>query len=160
MKALLCLGKLTKLGVVQVDSDREASMRLKNTWLAWDGRNLHICTVKGTTTAKLPATVVARHKKFHTVGPRGKPFVGDCPTPVGRCTLLGLVKSLIYTVPRKISSPEKNPYRWNHAFGDTGHAGGEYPKRVMPALVKDQNGNLFIKRRKGNIFKVDDWIRG
>jgi hypothetical protein len=106
VKALLCLGKLVKLEVVEVDSDREANLSIKNKWLAWDGRNLHICTVKGTTTAKLPAAIASRHKKFHNAGPRGKPFVGECPSPVGRCTQLGLVKALIYTVPRKISSPE------------------------------------------------------
>jgi len=30
----------------------------------------------------------------------------------------------------------------------------------MPALVRDSRGNLFIKRRKGNIFTVDTWLRG
>ena len=71
------------------------------------------------------------------------------------------MKALVYTVPRKINSPEKNPYQWHHAFGDTGHKGGDhYPERVMPALMKDQKGNLFFKRRPGNIYKVDQWIRG
>jgi hypothetical protein len=155
MRALLCLGKLIKL---EFADGRKASV--KNRWLAWDGRNLHICTVKGTTKQKLPAAVVAKHRTFHDADPKGQPFIGDCPTPVGRLTQVGLVKALVYTVPRKITSPEKNPYQWHHAFGDTGHEGGNYPEKVMPALVKDQKGNLFFKRRPGNIYRVDQWIRG
>ncbi len=156
MKALLCLGKLIKL---ELADGKKPSV--KNRWLAWDGRNLHICTVKGTTKASLPSAITAKHRKFHGQDPKGQPFVGDCPTPVGRCTQVGLVKALVYTVPRKINSPEKNPYQWHHAFGDTGHEGGDsYPERVMPALMKDQKGNLFFKRRPGNIYKVDQWIRG
>ena len=35
-----------------------------------------------------------------------------------------------------------------------------YTPKVMPALCQDSKGNLFIKRRKGNIFTVDTWLRG
>jgi hypothetical protein len=155
VRSLLCLGKLVKL---ELASGKKASV--KGRWLAYDGRNLHVCTVNGTTKAKLPAAVAARHRKFHGMEPKGEPFCGDCPSPQGKLTQLGLLKALVYTVPKKIKSPEKNPYHWHHAFGDTGHAGGEYPESVMPSLMQDTRGNIFIKRRKGNIFKVDDWIRG
>lgn len=161
MRALLCIGKLIKLELVEESSDREAKLSLKDKWLAWDGRNLHICTVKGTTNARLPANIAGKHRKFHNADPQGKPFVAECPSPSGKTSRVGLVKALVYTVPRKINSPEKNPYHWHHAFGDTGHKGGDhYPKSVMPALMKDQKGNLFFKRRNGNIYKVDQWIRG
>ena len=155
MRALLCLGKLVKL---ELNEGKKASV--KGRWLAYDGRNLHICTVTGTSKAKLPAAVARRHRKFHGMDPKGEPFCGDCPSPHGKLKQLGLLKALVYTVPKKINSPEKNPYHWHHAFGDTGHAGGTYPESVMPALMQDERGNVFIKRRKGNIFKVDDWIRG
>lgn len=85
----------------------------------------------------------------------------DAPSPTGVLAKVGLVKSLTYEVPTRIRSPEKNRYRWHHAFGDTGHKGGDtYPERVMPALLRDARGNLFIKRRPGNIFTVDTWLRG
>lgn len=74
---------------------------------------------------------------------------------------VGLLKSLVYYVPSKIRSPGKNKYLWHHAFGDTGHKGGDsYPIKVMPMLQRDSAGNLFIKRRPGNIFRVDNWLRG
>lgn len=154
MKALLCLGKLALLRVI----GKKVSVRKK--WLAWDGRNLHICTVSGTVRAKLPSGLVAKHRKFHRVPPQGLPFKGDAPTPKGKLTHIGLLRGLVYTVPRQIRSPEKNPYRWDHKFGDTGHNGGDYPESVMPMLMKDSAGNLFIRRRKGNIYSVDEWIRG
>ena len=155
MKALLCIGRLTKL-----ELQPRGSIGLRNKWLAWDGRNLHICTVSGTMRAKLPAAITAKHRKFHDAPPKGEPFRGDCPKMQGKLTEIGLVKALVYIVPRKINSPQKNPYKWHHKFGDTGHEGGSYPERVMPMLVKDQAGNLFFKRRKGNIYSVDQWLRG
>ncbi len=160
MKSLLCIGRLTKLELVEPDSDKVATLRLKDKWLASNGRDLYICTVKGTTTAKLPPGIRKKHKKFHDAEPKGQPFVGECPSKSGPTTMLGLVKALVYTVPRKIHSPEKNPYLWHHSFGDTGHEGKEYPKRVMPALLRDAKGNLFFKRRPGNIYRVDQWLRG
>ena len=160
MKSLLCIGRLIKLELVEPDSDKVATLRLKGKWLASNGRDLYICTVKGNTTAKLPAGIRKKHTKFHDAPPKGQPFIGDCPTKSGPTKVLGLIKALVYTVPRKINSPEKNPYLWHHAFGDTGHEGKEYPKRVMPALLKDAKGNLFFKRRPGNIYRVDQWLRG
>lgn len=160
MKSLLCIGRLIRLELVEPDSDKVATLRLKNKWLASNGRDLYICTVKGATTAKLPSGIRAKHKKFHNAEPKGKPFVGECPTKSGSTKVLGLIKALVYTVPRKINSPEKNPYLWHHAFGDTGHEGKEYPKKVMPALLQDSKGNLFFKRRAGNIYRVDQWLRG
>lgn len=159
MKALLCLGRLLKLELIC--GDRVGNLNLKGKWLAWNGRNLLICTVKRQIQCPLPADVRRKHRKFHNADPQGKPFLADCPSPLGGLRRCGLIKSLVYVVPRKIKSPEKNPHHWHHAFGDTGHKGGDsYPERVMPALMKDARGNLFFKRRRGNIYKVDQWIRG
>lgn len=156
MRALLCIGRLVSLTLAKPGK----TIRLKNKWLAWDGRNLHICTVTGTTKALLPASLAKKHATFHNAPPQGNPFTAECPKPSKGAQQLGLVKGLVYTVPRKIDSPEKNPYLWHHAFGDTGHEGGAYPEKVMPALLKDAKGNLFFKRRRGNIYRVDQWLRG
>ena len=162
MKSLLCIGRLIKLELVEPDSDRVATLRFRDKWLASNGRDLYICTVRGVRHGhvRLPGGVLAKHRKFHGAPPKGRPFLGDNPTKTGTTKTLGLVKALVYTVPRVIDSPGKNPYVWHHAFGDTGHEGKEYPKRVMPALLKDAKGNLFFKRRPGNIYRVDQWLRG
>lgn len=155
MKSVTTLGKL-----VSIEIKDGKKMSFRNKWLCWDGRNLLIATVKsGKAKAKLDSKSAARHKRFHGESSVGA-MLGDIPDKVGKVTEVGLVEALTYTVPRKIKSPEKNPYHWHHAFGDTGHRGGKYPDKVMPMLVKDEAGNLFIQRRKGNIYRVDSWIRG
>lgn len=161
MRALLCLGRLKQLELLDPASGRTATIRPQKKWLAWDGRNLHICTVTGTLPgAKLPAKIITKHQQFHNQPPKGKPFKADCPTKRGAIRRVGLISALVYTVPKSIKSPTKNPHLWHHAFGDTGHKGGKYPTKVMPELIADATGNIFIKRRKGNIYNVDDWIRG
>lgn len=136
-------------------------MSPKGKWLAWDGKQFQICNVKGQVNAELPPNIVQRHKKFHAANPQGKPFLASMPDRGPTVKNVGLLKSLVYYVPSKIRSPGKNKYLWHHAFGDTGHKGGDsYPTSVMPMLQSDSAGNLFIKRRPGNIFRVDNWLRG
>ncbi len=156
MRALLCLGRLTALYMVEPRRVIDTGGK----WLAWDRRTLHICTVSGKTHAKLPNGVVKKHNLFHGAPPKGEPFKGDCPKPVGALRPVGLIRGLIYWVPKGIKSPTKNGAFWKHKFGDTGHRGGTYPTRVMPALMEDSVGNLFIRRRPGNIYNVDEWVRG
>lgn len=160
MRGLLGIGTLQQLEVLDPATRKTRTLRLSNRWLAWDGKAFHICTPKRRAVKPLPAGVRRAHQRFHQAGTAAA-LVADVPAPAGRCTQIGLLKSLVYRVPQQVRSPEKNPYAWHHAFGDTGHQGGDhYPDRVMPALLRDARGNLFIKRRKGNIFRVDSWLRG
>lgn len=155
MKTVTTLGKLVNL---EMKSGKKITCR--NKWLCWDGRNLLIATVKSTKKGgSLDKTTASRHKRFHGEPAKGC-MLGELPEKGGSVNELGLLKALTYTVPRSINSPEKNPYHWHHAFGDTGHKGGKYPDKVMPMLEKDGSGNYFIKRRKGNIYKIDEWVRG
>lgn len=156
------LGTLKELEVLDPKTKHVRIIRPRNRWLAWDPKRqaFHICISRGLTNERVPSSIVKLHRKFHRAAP-SKARRAFAPDPTGRLVQVGLLKALTYTVPRAIFSPEKNPYNWHHAFGDTGHRGGsEYPERVMPALMKDAKGNLFIKRRKGNIFRVDTWLRG
>jgi hypothetical protein len=162
MKQLMTIGRLLELEIYDPKTGRSQKQRPKGKWLASsaDGRQLYICTVKGSSNAKATKAVAARHKKFHRAGLQGM-WEADHPTKVAPTRQIGLLKSLTYSVPRsKIKSPGKNPYRWHHAFGDTGHKGGDYPPKVFPAVIKDKRGNLFIRRRPGNIYRTTDWIRG
>jgi hypothetical protein len=161
--SLLGIGTLNGLEIEVGGHTR--TIKTPGRWLAWEpkARKFHICKpVRRQPTADgIDASVRKAHKKFHQEAPR-KAMVVDAPAPRGRLRPLGLLKSLVYRVPSKmVISPEKNPYAWHHAFGDTGHKGGDkYPDRVKPQLCKDDAGNLFICRRKGNIFTVDTWLRG
>lgn len=160
-RALLCVGQLRDLEIYDPKTESTKHIKPHNKWLAWDGKQFHVCNVSGQANADLPKEVQKRHRKFHQANPQGKPFVGSMPDRSASVRDVGLLKSLVYYVPTKIRSPGKNKYLWHHAFGDTGHKGGDsYPIKVMPMLQKDSAGNLFIKRRPGNIFKVDQWLRG
>ncbi len=171
--AVLGVGRLLSVTVLNPKTGRTTIIKPAKRWLAWavKKKTYCICRVLGRidTSAlvgtgqpfpKLPADVRAAHAKFHAAAPRGSLKV-DVPTPSGPLRLVGLVSALVYDVPRSVRSPEKNRYHWHHAFGDTGHKGGDqYPLKVLPALMKDRKGNLFIRRRPGNIFTVDTWLRG
>ncbi len=160
-RALLCIGQLRDLELYDPHTNRTAHIKPKGKWLAWDGKQFQICNVRGQVNATLPSSVVAKHRKFHAANPQGKPFLASMPDRGPTVRDVGLLKSLVYYVPSKIRSPGKNKYLWHHAFGDTGHKGGDsYPIKVMPMLQRDSAGNLFIKRRAGNIFRVDNWLRG
>jgi hypothetical protein len=160
-RALLCVGQLRELEIYDPRTDSSQHIKPKNKWLAWDGKQFHVCNVSGQANATLPPEIIKKHKKFHQANPRGKPFVGSMPTRNNSVRDVGLLKSVVYYVPTKIKSPGKNKYLWHHSFGDTGHKGRDnYPIKVMPMLQKDSAGNFFIKRRPGNIFKVDQWLRG
>ena len=162
-------GSLLGIGTIH-GLDVEVGGRVKKIatpgmWLAWEprARRFHICKPKAQRAgaAGLSPAIKAAHKKFHSEA-ASKALVADVPSPKGKLKALGLLKALVYRVPsRMVLSPEKNPYAWHHAFGDTGHKGGAgYPDRVKPQLCQDEAGNLFICRRKGNIFTVDTWLRG
>ena len=160
--ALLGLGTLHQLEVLDPKTKRVRSLYVRNKWLAWDPkrRAFHICRLVRAAAGRGLGGVAALHRRFHEAGP-SRAVVVDVPTPAGAIRQMGLLRALTYRVPKKTKSPGKNPYTWHHAFGDTGHQGGDkYPERVMPALLCDSKGNLFIQRRPGNIFRVDTWLRG
>ncbi len=162
MKAILGVGRLLGLTLVDPTSGKISKRRTPGTWLGWDPRTRQflLCKPRGRSSAKLPPHVVRAHQRFHAHAPAAGAKLVEAPSPVGTCRQIALIKGLDYFVPKQVVSPDKNPYGWTHAFGDVGHKGGTYTAKVMPALVRDSKGNLFIKRRKGNIFTVDTWLRG
>lgn len=162
MPAFVGLGRLVSLEVLNPHSGRVALRKGGAKWLAWEPahKRFVMCTMRGRGATALPGKIAKAHRRFHNAASRSAVTV-EFAAPVGALTQVGLVKALTYRVPKTVKSPEKNRYLWHHAFGDTGHAGGDnYPERVMPALMRDAKGNLFIQRRPGNIFTVDTWLRG
>ncbi len=172
---VLGIGRLLSLEILDPKTGRTRKQTIRGKWLAWMPKKRAYCIVRvlgrhtgfasiGTgqgTVANALKNIRAAHAKFHQAPPKNVVKV-DVPEARGALQHIGLVKALVYDVPRgSIRSPGKNPYHWHHAFGDVGHqGGGDYPTKVMPALVRDRAGNLFIKRRPGNIFTVDTWLRG
>lgn len=162
MRELVTLGRLINIEVYNPQSRKVTKKAFKGKWLctSGNGKDLLLCRILGPSDRRVSGAVAARHRKFHKESSKGA-WKGELLEPVGRLRQVGLLKALTYEVPNsKIRSPEKNPYHWHHAFGDTGHRGGSYPSKYFPAVLQDSKGNFFFKRRPGNIFKNTDWIRG
>lgn len=159
--AILGIGTLRELEV-KLPNGSTKRILFGREWLAWDQRRkmFHICTPERRYHEALPANVQTAHRRFHRAKTSAA-LLADVPQPSGQLRYVGLVRALVYQVPQYVRSPGKNKYQWHHAFGDTGHAGGDsYPDRLMPALMVDQRDHFFIRRRPGNIFTVDTWLRG
>lgn len=168
---VLGIGRLLRLEVLDPRTGRSRVYTPRGKWLTWDtGKKCYrIATIvkhglggaEVGTGQHLPPAIQQAHRRFHDKKPDGGLLI-DAPNPSGRLRQVGLLKALVYDTPRaKIRSPSKNKYQWHHAFGDTGHEGRtDYPTKVMPAVLKDAKGNWFIRRRPGNIFTVDTWLRG
>lgn len=159
----MTLGRLISFEIYDPKTKKTKVKRFRQKWLATspNGRTLSICTVsKRAPTANPSKAVKKLHKQFHRSDPKGM-WEGHTPEPAGKLKQIGWLKALTYSVPRsKIKSPEKNPHFWHHSFGDTGHRGGDYHPKYFPAVMQDERGNLFVRRRPGNIFKTSDWVRG
>ncbi len=169
MECALGVGRLTSLEIFNPDTGKTSTRAVRGKYLAWrpKAKAFTICTIvrKGSNPrARLTPAIERSHKRFH-LAPSRRALTINSPEPKGQLRQIGLIKALTYFTPTAdapdgINSPSKNNAHWHHAFGDTGHRGGTYTPKVMPALCRDSAGNLFIRRRKGNIFTVDSWLRG
>jgi len=160
MKQGMVLGRLVSITVHNPKTGRSTTRQMRGKYLATsNGKDLLIVVAKRKSNKRLSAAALRRHKRFHKAKP-SEVWEGEHPDPQGKLQQTGLLKSLIYYVPRSFGSPEKKEINWDHAFGDTGHEGKKYPPKYYPALMKDARGNLYIKRRPGNIYKTTDWIVG
>ncbi len=174
--AVLGIGRLLSLDILDPKTGRSRIVAPANRYLAWSPKKrcYHICWIANvaqlsesdlagtgqTQPKQLPVEIRKAHQRFHSSASQ-KAVAVMVPTPVGKLRQIGLLKALVYKVPKKIRSPSKKRYNWHHAFGDTGHEGrDDYSHKVMPAVLQDRKGNWFIRRRPGNIFTVDTWLRG
>ena len=168
----LILGHLTELVLIVGRTQKKVSQaQLKGWFVGWvptaSKDFVLVRATKGTIRpGPLSAKAVSVFKQFHNHAPQ-RATVYDRPDPVGGLEQVALIKSLTYVVPQWIPSPEKRGYKWVHAFGDHGESGhgpidarGEkvYPQHLMPALLEDARGSIYVKRRPGNRYDVTKWI--
>lgn len=160
----ILLGHLHEL--VLLDGSKLGPSQLRGLYLAWLPRTNNFAAVHKVNRqpGRVTREALDRHQKFHGA-PARKLATYDWPDRVGQLREIGLLKSLTYVIPPDVDSPEKANTRWYHLFGDHGELGhgpvrGEkkYPTRFMPMMCEDAAGNLSIKRRPGNNYRVTDWI--
>lgn len=169
----LILGHLTALILRRGNRDLAVSpARLRGWFVGWvptaSKDFVLVRALKGRSVrpGPLSSKAVQVYRQFHNTAPQ-RATVYDRPDPVGRLQEVALIKSLTYVVPQWMKSPEKRGVQWVHAFGDHGEEGhgpvdarGEkvYPTKLMPALLEDSVGNIYVKRRPGNRYDVTKWI--
>lgn len=163
----MLLGKLDELVIEQGGRTiRLGKSQLAGFVLAWApaSRDFLIVSKVSGKPGRLAASTVAKHREFHSAPPKTAVLYG-CPDRNGTERDVGLIKSLTYVVPPSVTSPEKAGYKWVHLFGDHGESGhgafqGEktYPDRLKPALLVNEQGYLWIKRRPGNRYDVTKWV--
>ena len=148
------------------DGRHVSKSALRGAYLAWMPSTDDFAVVFPTrgNPGRLSPAVQRIHREFHDSAPK-RAVAYEWPDRVGALRSAGRVRSLTYIVPRAINSPEKQNYRWVHAFGDHGESGhGEYEgtktysRRLMPELMIDGRNHMFIKRRPGNRYDVTKWI--
>jgi hypothetical protein len=158
------LGNLTE--IVLSDGRMASARNIKGLHLAWMPQQKELAIVKKVQAkaGSLSSTAKRIHKQFHQVAPT-KAAAYEWPKSNSRQIQEGLIRSITYVVPASVKSPGKRGYRWVHAFGDHGESGHgpvgrekTYPEKLMPALTSDAQGNLFIRRRPGNKYRVSEWI--
>jgi hypothetical protein len=166
---MMGLGRLVALIVRRPDGTRMSITPQRDHWLAWnrDRRDLVVLVpASGSVSTPSPRDVAA-HERFHGKPPASARSM-TWPSLRGPRTILGLLESVTYDS-TGIRSPSKGRCRWLHQFGDHGERGhshaqpdepSPYPDRLLPHLGVDAVGNLWIVRRSGNQFCVDDWIVG
>jgi hypothetical protein len=160
------MGNLTEMVVRK--NGRNRKIKPKKSFVAWIPKGKHLAILKAAKNNPKPkgvsGSVEKLHKKFHKTK-SNKSKVYEWPDIEGDLIEVGRIVSLTYTVPKWLRSPGKNGYRWHHEFGDHGERGhgdvresGNYPQKFMPLLLKDEKGNYYIKRVRGNRYYVTDWL--
>lgn len=161
------LGMLDELVIeIRGRTHSASKSRLRGLYLAWmpSEKSLAIVRKAPGNPGMLSDDTRRIHKLFHNTEPSASATY-DWPERTGQERRVGLIRSLTYVVPPKIRSPEKQGFKWVHAFGDHGEAGhgpirGEkrYSDSLKPLLLENRKGELFIQRRPGNKFDVTKWI--
>lgn len=161
------LGTLDELVVEQRGGPRKVERsRLQGLYLAWlpAQRNFAIVRKAKARPGAISSEAVRLHREFHDTAPTAVATY-HAPDRDSSVRDVGLLRSLTYVIPPSIRSPQKTGFKWVHLFGDHGESGhgafrGEkkYPDSLKPMLQANDAGELFIKRRPGNKYRVTKWI--
>ena len=168
MKPLLYIGRLKRLEVIEPETGKRGVLgarQLSGMILCWDQSKKDFVIARGARRSRvdlgaIPTTLHRQHQVFHGAGARSV-IEAEIPDRSGSLKKLALIDALVYEVPNRVKSPSKNGALWHHKFGDTKHSGNsDKGTKVMPWLCRDNSGWLYIRRRPGNIYTVNDWLRG
>lgn len=179
MRALLDNPAPSLVGIgrlVSIDGQRRdgSAFTLKPTsaermWLAWRGAPetgdlLIVRPVRRVKPTAADQTTAILHKRFHDAEPMDWREV-TWTEPTRALEHLGFARSLSYTIPgrmpsNKQSAPGEDKV-WLHHFGDFGGGVDERDDpRFWPGLAMGHDGAVYLLRKRGNRYTLDDWLIG
>lgn len=157
-RTLVALGRAVGLEFIRLDRKRSEKVSFPQYWWAWDGPATtgNIRLVKTIRTA--PAVGSALHQKFHDAEPTGALIVNA--EPMGApLSVVGHAISLTYDAEKLDSN--KSDARYCHHFGSFTHDDRPpFDSKYWPDVVVDRSGQLMLRRRSGNAFRLEDWLIG
>jgi len=157
-RPLVGLGRAVGLEFQRLGRSRVEKVSFPAYWWAWDGSATggNIRLVKA---IRPTATVASKmHTKFHDAPPTGALVVNA--EPMGApLTVVGRAISFTYDAEKLDSN--KSDARYCHHFGAFTHDDRPpFPEHYWPDVVVDRSGQLMLKRKPGNAFKLEDWVIG
>lgn len=137
-------------------------------WLAWSGPDStgDMLVVRMTGKAgedRADIDALRQHRRFH--GAEASRLLESWWTPPPKVRrMLGWIQAIRYDVPDATVS-DKAGNRWHHKLGDFGRADGgdrSNDKQYWPSLhcTLDRPYAWWIQRRKGNRYRLADWLIG
>lgn len=157
-RPLVALGRAVELEFIRLGRKRSEKVSFPAYWWAWDGsaKSGNIRLVKAIRSA--PTVSSSLHKKFHDAAPTGA-LVVDAEPMGAPLSVVGYAISFTYDAEKLDSN--KSDARYRHHFGAFTHDDKPpFDEKYWPDVVVDRTGQLMLRRRSGNDFRLDDWVIG
>ncbi len=159
---LIGLGQAFEIQFKRLNSTKKETVSFPGYWWAWDGtptggdiRLVRVVSVGG---KRLSSAAKSAHKKFHGEAPHQAVTVDDKPMGAPLRTFARVI-AIGYDARGYSVSKDDAPYR--HHFGAFDHDDKPpFHDDALPDLALDRHGQLIIKRRPSNTFRLDDWLIG
>lgn len=168
-ETLVGLGRLELVRFVGITGGDPYDLRFTaGEWLAWRGDAntgdlVIVHPSDGDASLTPDPAALERHRRFH--GSAAESLLTATWTPPPRTRrMIGYVMAVRYDVPRKMAS-DKAGDRWHHKLGDFGRRGGgdrSDDNQFWPSLHASLHRpyRWWIVRRRGNAYRLDDWLIG
>ncbi len=161
-RQLVALGEAFEIRYIRLGQSKQETASFPGWWWAWDGTptggDIRLVKPVKVGSQRLSTVAKATHRKFHGADPIAAIQVDVKPMGLP-LRVFGHVVAIGYDA-RDISV-SKGDALYRHHFGAFDHDDKPpFPISAMPDLALDRNGQLIIKRKSGNTFRLDDWLIG
>ena len=157
-RPLIALGRAVGLEFILLGRKKAEKVSFPAWWWAWDGApntgNIRLVKVIG----DAPPVRSALHKKFHGE-PSSQAVTVNASPMSAPLSVIGMAVSLTYDAQHLNSN--KAGANYCHHFGAFTHDDlPPFDERYYPDVVVDRSGQLMLKRKAGNAFRLEDWLIG